>query len=121
MGVLLDEARCHETSARIDHATVRNSSSIGIQVSPIAGTQVTLDTVAVTNNAGIAVRHITPGPSLSYRNLTLQGNGDYDGAVSLTNGKGIIGEQLQQDLDRLTYADIPVDIVFSQGPAELGL
>jgi len=41
--------------------------------------------------------------------------------VSLTNGKGIIGEQLQQDLDRLTYADIPVDIVFSQGPAELGL
>jgi hypothetical protein len=59
--------------------------------------------------------------SLSNLLLTLQGNGDYEGAVSLTNGKGIIGEQLQQDLDRLTYADIPVDIVFSQGPAELGL
>ena len=59
--------------------------------------------------------------SLSNLLLTLQGNGDYEGAMSLTNGKGIIGEQLQQDLDRLTYADIPVDIVFSQGPAELGL
>jgi aldose 1-epimerase len=41
--------------------------------------------------------------------------------ISLTNGKGIIGEQLQQDLDRLTYADIPVDIVFEQGAGVLGL
>jgi hypothetical protein len=59
--------------------------------------------------------------SLSNLLLTLQGNGDYAGAVALTNEKGVIGEQLQRDLDRLTHADIPVDIVFSQGPAELGL
>jgi hypothetical protein len=59
--------------------------------------------------------------SLSALLLTLQGNGDYEGALALTNEKGVIGDQLQQDLDRLTHADIPVDIVFSQGPAELGL
>ena len=53
--------------------------------------------------------------------LTLQGDGDYDGALELTNTKGVIGEQLQADLDRLTEAKIPVDITFQQGPAELGL
>ena len=53
--------------------------------------------------------------------LTLQGDGDYDGALELTNTKGIIGEQLQADLDRLTRANIPVDITFRQGVAELGL
>lgn len=59
--------------------------------------------------------------SLSNVLLTLQGNGDYEGASKLTNEKGVIGDQLQQDLDRLTLADIPVDIVFNQGPSELGL
>ena len=59
--------------------------------------------------------------SLSNLLLTLQGNGDYQGAVKLTEEKGVIGDQLQADLDRLTRADIPVDIVFSQGAAELGL
>jgi hypothetical protein len=59
--------------------------------------------------------------SLSELLLTLQGDGDYDGALKLTNEKGIIGDQLQADLDRLTKANIPVDIVFSQGVAELGL
>ena len=59
--------------------------------------------------------------SLSNLLLTLQGNGDYEGASRLTNEKGVIGAALQADLDRLTDADIPVDIVFSQGLAELGL
>ena len=59
--------------------------------------------------------------SLSELLLTLQGDGDYEGAVRLTNEKGVIGQQLQYDLDRLTNADIPVDIVFSQGVSELGL
>ena len=59
--------------------------------------------------------------SLSNLLLTLQGNGDYAGASRLTNEKGVIGPQLQADLDRLTEADIPVDIVFSQGLSELGL
>ncbi len=53
--------------------------------------------------------------------LTLQGNGDYDGASELLATKGVISEELQADLDRLTNANIPVDIVFKQGVAELGL
>ncbi len=53
--------------------------------------------------------------------LTLQGDGDYEGAKKLTETKGIIAPQLQADLDRLTQASIPVDIVFQQGVAELGL
>lgn len=58
--------------------------------------------------------------ALSELLLTLQGNGDYDGARALTEG-GVIGAQLQQDLDRLTAANIPVDIVFNQGVSELKL
>jgi hypothetical protein len=53
--------------------------------------------------------------------LTLQGDGDYQGASELTASKGVIGEQLQADLDRLTRAGIPVDITFRQGLAQLGL
>jgi len=53
--------------------------------------------------------------------LTLQGDGDYEGAKKLMETKGIITPQLQADLDRLTQASIPVDIVFQQGVAELGL
>jgi hypothetical protein len=53
--------------------------------------------------------------------LTLQGDGDYEGAKELTESKGVITPVLQADLDRLTEANIPVDITFRQGPAELGL
>jgi len=53
--------------------------------------------------------------------LTLQGDGDYDGASQLMSSKGVIGAQLQADLDRLTTANIPVDITFLQGVSELGL
>jgi hypothetical protein len=53
--------------------------------------------------------------------LTLQGDGDYQGARELTETRGVIGAQLQADLDRLTRAGIPVDITFRQGPAQLGL
>ncbi len=53
--------------------------------------------------------------------LTLQGDGDYEGASELTDTKGVIGAQLQVDLDRLTEANIPVDITFMQGMGELGL
>ena len=59
--------------------------------------------------------------ALSEKLLTLQGDGDYDGALELTNTKGVIGDQLQADLDRLTQARIPVDIVFNQGVSVLGL
>jgi len=53
--------------------------------------------------------------------LTLQGDGDYDGAAKLTNEKGVISAQLQADLDRLTEANIPVDITFRQGAEVLGI
>ena len=53
--------------------------------------------------------------------LTLQGDGDYEGAAKLTRNKGVISAQLQADLDRLTGAQIPVDITFRQGVAELGI
>jgi len=58
---------------------------------------------------------------LSATLLILQGDGDYEGASQLTNSKGVIGAGLQADLDRLTAANIPVDITFIQGADELGL
>ncbi|MDB9960846.1 Zn-dependent hydrolase [Oceanihabitans sp.] len=53
--------------------------------------------------------------------LTLQGNGDYDGVANLVAQKGVISDDLQADLDRLSSANIPVDIVFEQGKGVLGL
>lgn len=59
--------------------------------------------------------------SLSERILTLQGDGDYAGVTSLFEDMGTISPQLQSDLDRLTDANIPVDIEFTQGKQVLGL
>ena len=53
--------------------------------------------------------------------LTLQGNGDYDGVKKLYAEKGIIHTDLQKDLDALKSKNIPIDIVFEQGPQMLGL
>jgi len=53
--------------------------------------------------------------------LTLQGNGDYNGVAKLVAEKGIISEDLQKDLDKLSEANIPVDVVFEQGISALGL
>lgn len=53
--------------------------------------------------------------------LTLQGDGDYEGASKLTREKGLISAQLKADLDRLTSAQIPVDITFRQGVSVLGI
>jgi hypothetical protein len=53
--------------------------------------------------------------------LTLQGNGDYEGVKKLFTEQGIINPELQKDLDRLSNAKIPVDIVFEQGKQVLGL
>lgn len=47
--------------------------------------------------------------------LTIQGDGDYDEAAELINTKGVIGEVLASDLDRLHQLGIPIDIVFEQG------
>ncbi len=53
--------------------------------------------------------------------LTLQGDGDYDGVAKLVTERGIISAELQADLDRLSSASIPVDVVFEQGKEVLGL
>ena len=66
-------------------------------------------------------RMATAMTDLSKLLLTLQGDGDYEGARELIDTRGVIGAQLQADLDRLTEANIPVDITFQQGVAELGL
>ena len=58
---------------------------------------------------------------LSHDILTYQGNGDYEGVAQLVKEKGIISEQLQQDLNRLSEKNIPVDVVFEQGLNDLGL
>lgn len=58
---------------------------------------------------------------LSQLILTLQGNGDYDGVAQLVAEMGLISDELQGDLDRLSDANIPVDVVFEQGTEVLGL
>jgi hypothetical protein len=104
------------SSASMDHVTVRDSSSIGIQVSPWAGTQVTLDTLEIRNNAGVAIYHNQPGPSLSYRHLTLQGNGT--DAVSI--GSGSIATLVQWDLAD-TGAPVRTGSLYVQGGGFLAL
>jgi hypothetical protein len=47
--------------------------------------------------------------------LTLQGDGNYDGVAKLVGEMGIIGPELQKDLESLKKANIPVDIIFDQG------
>lgn len=59
--------------------------------------------------------------SLSTLILTLQGDGDYEGVDQLVKEKGIVGAELQADLDKLKEKNIPVDIVFEQGKEVLGL
>lgn len=53
--------------------------------------------------------------------LKAQGDGDKARVESLQNEYSVIGEDLQNDLNRLTKNDIPVDIVFEQGIEVLGL
>ncbi|PIY32324.1 MAG: Zn-dependent hydrolase, partial [Bacteroidetes bacterium CG_4_10_14_3_um_filter_42_6] len=53
--------------------------------------------------------------------LTLQGDGNYEGASQWIEAQGNIPVQLQQDLNRANAMGIPVDIYFEQGPQVLGL
>jgi len=53
--------------------------------------------------------------------LTLQGDGNYDGVTNLVDKMGVISPELQADLDRLSDANIPVDVIFEQGTEALGL
>lgn len=53
--------------------------------------------------------------------LRLQGDGDHAGVARLNAEQGSIGPTLRADLDRLAARDIPVDVIFEQGKAVLGL
>jgi hypothetical protein len=53
--------------------------------------------------------------------LTTQGDGEYELAKRLVEEKGFIREELQSDLEMLKDLNIPVDIVFNQGPDVVGL
>ncbi len=59
--------------------------------------------------------------SLSNKILVIQGDGNYEEAKKWVDEKGKIGEELKKDLDKVNEAGIPLDIVFEQGPKELGL
>jgi len=59
--------------------------------------------------------------SLSTLILTIQGDGDYEKAASLIKKYSVIDEKLKADLNQIKDKDIPVDIVFEQGLATLGL
>ena len=59
--------------------------------------------------------------SIMEKILIIQGNGDYDAASAWVEEAAIIPAQLQEDLDRLNSSNIPVDIIFKQGPAMVGL
>ena len=58
---------------------------------------------------------------LSAQILKLQGDGDKAKVQEMMTSNGIIKETLQRDLDRLSEANIPVDIVFEQGLDVLGI
>ena len=59
--------------------------------------------------------------ALSERILRLQGDGSYESATQFVDANAVVGTELQADLDRLTEAGIPVDIVFEQGVDVLGI
>ena len=59
--------------------------------------------------------------SLSNLILTIQGTGDYAKVDQLIKDQGMIKQELADDLDKLSKANIPVDITFKQGKEVLGL
>lgn len=59
--------------------------------------------------------------SLSELIITIQGDGDYAKVTELMYDKGVIGHDLQNSLDKLSDAKIPVDVIWEQGPSVLGL
>jgi hypothetical protein len=53
--------------------------------------------------------------------LALQGNGDKAAVEKAQLEKGVIGAELQGDLNRLSKIGIPVDVIFDQGVDILGV
>ncbi len=59
--------------------------------------------------------------SLTEKIITIQGDGDYEAASKLVEDYGVISDELASDLEKINNNNIPVDIVFNQGPEILGL
>ena len=53
--------------------------------------------------------------------LRLQGDGDYDAVKQFMAQRGVLSSTATTDLARLGGRHIPVDVVFEQGPAVLGV
>ncbi len=58
---------------------------------------------------------------LAHDILVLQGDGNREGAQKLLREQGVVDAELQNDLDRISEANIPIDIVYNQGPEVLGI
>jgi hypothetical protein len=58
---------------------------------------------------------------LSNEIIVIQGNGDYDGAVKMLEKYGNMTNELKESLEKINQKNIPVDVVFEQGPKILGL
>lgn len=58
---------------------------------------------------------------LSKMIIEIQGNGDYDTAKKMIEERGAMSDMLKNDLQRITNANIPKDIVFEQGKHVIGL
>lgn len=59
--------------------------------------------------------------SLAKDILVIQGNGDYNAAVAFIDKYSVISEELKSDLQKINNKEIPVDIVFNQGPEYIGI
>ena len=59
--------------------------------------------------------------ALARRILTLQGDGDYDAVDRFVREYGRMSPALSNSLARVAAAGVPVDVVYEQGPAVLGL
>ncbi|MBN2485533.1 MAG: Zn-dependent hydrolase [Bacteroidales bacterium] len=53
--------------------------------------------------------------------IELQGNGNYEAAVSFIDSYSKFKPELKADIEKINNMEIPVDIVFNQGPAYIGL
>ncbi len=58
---------------------------------------------------------------LTEKMIRIQGDGDFNAAKELVEEKGYIREKLENDLQRISEAGIPKDIIFNQGEKVLGL
>lgn len=59
--------------------------------------------------------------SLTQIILKIQGDGDYRAATKFIEQYGFIDNELKADLEKINGQNIPVDIVFDQGPQNMGL